>query len=99
MVFIRCAYRRRINLHRYEHRYFLVGGSGGRLSVLFKLTTLIPGLALGARRLHDINKRAWWLLMWLIVWLVIPMILLLVWVARQGDNGPNKYGLDLRNHP
>ena len=72
---------------------------GGLFSVLFKLATLIPGLALGARRLHDINKSAWWLLMWLIVWLVIPMILLLVWAARQGDNGPNKYGLDFRNQP
>jgi uncharacterized membrane protein YhaH (DUF805 family) len=71
----------------------------GLLSVLFKLATLIPGLALGARRLHDINKSAWWLLMWLIVWLVIPMILLLVWAARRGDNGPNNYGLDLRDQP
>ena len=99
VVFICYAYRHRIYPHRYEHRYFLVGGSGGLLSVLFKLATLIPGLALGARRLHDINKSAWWLLMWLIVWLVIPMILLLVWAARQRDNGPNKYGLDLRNQP
>ena len=71
----------------------------GLLSVLFKLATLIPGFALGARRLHDINKRGWWLLMRLIVWLVIPMIFLLVWAARRGDNGPNKYGLDLRNQP
>ena len=71
----------------------------GLFSVSFKLATLIPSLALGARRLHDINKSAWWLLMWLIVWLVIPMILLLVWAARRGDNGPNQYGLDLRNQP
>ena len=70
---------------------------GGLLSVLFKFATLIPVLALGARRLHDINKSAWWLLMRLIVWLVISVILLLVWVARRRDNGPNKYGLDLRN--
>ena len=71
----------------------------GLLCALFEIGTLIPGLALGARRLHDINKSAWWLLMWLIVWLVIPMILLRVWAARQGDNGPNKYVLDLRNQP
>ena len=71
----------------------------GLLCTLFEIGTLIPGLALGARRLHDINKSAWLLLMWLIVWLVIPMILLLVWAARQGDNGPNKYGLDFRNQP
>ena len=71
----------------------------GLLCTLFEIGTLIPGLALGARRLHDINKSAWWLLMWLIVWLVIPMILLLVWAVRRGDNGPNQYGLDLRNQP
>ena len=72
---------------------------GGLLSVLFKLATLIPSLSLGARRLHDINNSAWWSLMRLIVWLVIPMIILLIWVARRGDNGPNKYGLDHRIQP
>ena len=60
----------------------------GLLSGLFKLATLIPGLALGARRLHDIDKSAWWLLMWLsfllIIPMIIPVIVLLVWAARQG---------------
>ena len=75
----------------------------GLLSGLFKLATLIPGLALGARRLHDINKSAWWLLMWLsfllIIPMIIPMIVLLVWAARQGDNGTNRYGPDPRGQP
>ena len=71
----------------------------GLLSGLFKLATLIPGLALGARRLHDINKSAWWLLMWFILWLIIPVIVLLVWAARQGDNGTNRYGPDPRGQP
>ena len=66
----------------------------GLVSGLFGLGTLIPGLALGARRLHDINKSGWWLLMWLIFWLIIPLIVLLLWAAKQGDNGPNKYGSD-----
>jgi uncharacterized membrane protein YhaH (DUF805 family) len=48
----------------------------GLLSGLFGLGTLIPALALGARRLHDINKSGWWLLMWLICWLIIPAKLL-----------------------
>ena len=64
----------------------------GLLSGLFGLGTLIPGLALGARRLHDINKSGWWLLMWLICWLIIPLIVLLVWAAKHGNNEPNKYG-------
>ncbi|HIM48483.1 MAG TPA: DUF805 domain-containing protein [Dehalococcoidia bacterium] len=71
----------------------------GLLSGLFKLATLIPGLALGARRLHDINKSAWWLLMWLSFLLIIPVIVLLVWAARQGDNGTNRYGPDPRGQP
>ena len=64
----------------------------GLLSGLFGLGTLLPGLALGARRLHDINKSGWWLLIWLICWLIIPLIVLLVWAAKHGDNGLNKYG-------
>ena len=71
----------------------------GLLSGLFKLATLIPGLALGARRLHDINKSAWWLLMWLSFLLIIPVIVLLVWAARQGDNGTNRYGPAPRGQP
>ena len=75
----------------------------GLLSGLFKLATLIPGLALGARRLHDINKSAWWLLMWLsfllIIPMIIPVIVWLVWAARQGDNGTNRYGPDPRGQP
>lgn len=75
----------------------------GLLSGLFKLATLIPGLALGARRLHDINKSAWRLLVWLsfllIIPMIIPVIVLLVWAARQGDNGTNRYGPDPRGQP
>ena len=71
----------------------------GLLSGLSKLATLIPGLALGARRLHDINKSAWWLLTWLSFLLIIPVIVLLVWAARQGDNGTNRYGPDPRGQP
>ena len=64
----------------------------GVLNGLFMFATVIPGLALSARRLHDINKSGWWLLMWLICWLIIPLIVLLVWAAKHGDNEPNKYG-------
>ena len=30
-----------------------------RIGILFGLAVLIPGLALGTRRLHDINKSGW----------------------------------------
>jgi uncharacterized membrane protein YhaH (DUF805 family) len=64
----------------------------------FTLATLIPGLALGSRRLHDINKTGWWQLMWLGSFLCIPMVVLIVWAIKHGDAGPNTYGIDPR-HP
>jgi len=35
----------------------------GPLTALLVLATIVPGLAVGARRLHDTNRSAWWLLL------------------------------------
>jgi len=40
-------------------------GDSGLLGFLFELATLVPSFALGARRLHDINRTGWWLLWFL----------------------------------
>ena len=61
------------------------------------LVTLIPSPALGARRLHDINRTGWWLLLLLVP--VIGWIVLIVWAIKRGDDGPNKYGPDPRQAP
>jgi uncharacterized membrane protein YhaH (DUF805 family) len=70
-------------------------GAESLLRTLFGLATLIPGLALGARRLHDINKSGWWQLMWLGAVLVIPMIVIWVWAAKRGSDAENKHGPSL----
>ena len=74
-----------------------------RIGILFGLAVLIPGLALGTRRLHDINKSGWWLLMWFCIFLVrfgifliAPVIVLIVWHTKPSDEGTNKYGPDPR---
>ena len=74
-----------------------------RIGILFGLAVLIPGLALGTRRLHDINKSGWWLLMWfgifLIrfgIFLIVPVIVLIAWHTKRSDEGTNKYGPDPR---
>jgi uncharacterized membrane protein YhaH (DUF805 family) len=69
-----------------------VVGVGNLLDDLFGLGTLIPSLALGARRLHDINRTGWWQLMWFAFFLFIPVLVLLYWGARQGGAGVNRYG-------
>ena len=74
-----------------------------RIGILFGLAVLIPGLALGTRRLHDINKSGWWLLMWfgifLIrfgIFLIVAVIVLIAWHTKRSDEGTNKYGPDPR---
>ena len=66
--------------------------SNGLLSGVFRLAILIPSFALGARRLHDINRSGWWQLLWLV--LLIGWIILIVWATRKGDEGPNQHGSD-----
>ena len=75
----------------------LAGGynsGGGRmiaaLSGLVSIALLIPGITVGVRRLHDIGKSGWYLLLWLIP--VIGWIILLVWFCRDSDPGDNQYG-------
>ena len=55
------------------------------------LGLLLPGLAVSVRRLHDLDRTGWWML---IVLTVIGGILLLIWDCMQGTNGPNQYGPD-----
>jgi uncharacterized membrane protein YhaH (DUF805 family) len=58
------------------------------LSSLFSLAVLLPSLAVGARRLHDTDRSAWFLLLWLIP--VIGWIILIVWAIQEGKE-PNRF--------
>ena len=69
----------------------------GFIGSLFGLAIIIPGLAVGARRLHDIGKSGWWQLLWFAI--VVGWIILWVWAIRQGNRGQNHYGLDPRTTP
>jgi uncharacterized membrane protein YhaH (DUF805 family) len=42
---------------------FSAGSRGGLLANLFSLATLIPSLAVSVRRLHDVDKSGWWILL------------------------------------
>ncbi len=53
------------------------------------LGLLLPGLAVGARRLHDIGKTGWLLLLWIIP--LIGWVLLIYW-AVQPSGPANEYG-------
>ncbi len=68
------------------------GMGGGLLNTIWSLATLLPAIAVGARRLHDIDRSGWWLLIGLIP--VIGAIVLIVFFATKGTLGPNRFGDD-----
>ena len=122
------------------------------LSALLFVAVLLPNLAVTARRLHDIGKSGWWVLLWIVLglgpWLILLALVAgavfssaylagtasgpveavsdlvtgfaltwilaivgfifalvislavviweIVWLVRQGETGPNRYGADPR---
>lgn len=67
-------------------------GEFGLLSNLWSLAILLPSLAAGARRLHDTDRSAWWLLIMLLP--LIGVIVLIVFFAQKGTDGANRFGPD-----
>jgi uncharacterized membrane protein YhaH (DUF805 family) len=64
-------------------------GNNGLLGILVALALLVPGLAVGVRRLHDTGRSGWWLLIALIP--LVGAIVLLVFFV-QDSHADNQYG-------
>ncbi len=67
----------------------------GWLSTIYGLAVLVPSLAVGVRRMHDIGKSGWWLFINIIPFVGwIWFIVLVVTDSQTGDNqyGPNPKG-------
>ncbi|MBD2768960.1 DUF805 domain-containing protein [Hymenobacter sp. BT664] len=58
------------------------------LSNLYSLVVFIPGTAVSIRRMHDVGKSGWFIL--------IPIYNLIL-AATEGTRGPNEYGPDPKN--
>jgi len=73
---------------------FLLGAVTGAISedlnAIVALATLIPSLAVGARRLHDTNRSGWWQLLWIIP--VIGWIVVIIFLAQEGESTGNQFG-------
>lgn len=68
----------------------LFGKLGNVLTCIWSLAILLPYLGLGARRLHDINKSGWLMLVCMIP--LVGFILLIIWWAKAGDTAENRFG-------
>jgi len=62
----------------------------GMLGGLYSLAVLLPGIAVGVRRLHDTDRSGWWLLISLIP--VIGWIVLIVFFVQDSTPGENRFG-------
>ena len=60
-------------------------------SAITSLVLLLPGIAVSVRRLHDLDRTGWWILISLTI---IGIILLIVWFCMKGTGGPNRFGPD-----
>jgi len=53
------------------------------VSVIYSLAVLVPGIAVGVRRMHDIGRSGWWIL--------FPFVNL-VFLCLDSQPGDNEYG-------
>jgi uncharacterized membrane protein YhaH (DUF805 family) len=60
------------------------------LGPLFTLATIIPAIAVSVRRLHDIGKSGWWVLLHLIP--IIGFLVMLYFYVQPTEPGENEYG-------
>ena len=75
----------------------LVGPSGGDsangqslLLSVYTLALLIPSIAVGVRRLHDIGRTGWWMLISLIPF--IGILILIIFFVQDSEPKENQYG-------
>ena len=62
------------------------------LGALFSLAVLLPSIAVGVRRLHDLDKSGWWYLLILIP--LVGTLVLIFFFVQKGTEGPNRFGPD-----
>ncbi|MDV3351166.1 DUF805 domain-containing protein [Leptolyngbyaceae cyanobacterium CCMR0082] len=55
------------------------------LSFIYNLAVLIPSIAVGIRRMHDVDRSGWW---------ILCPIVNLVFAVTDGTAGSNKFGPD-----
>ncbi|MCM3702821.1 DUF805 domain-containing protein [Paenibacillus macerans] len=69
---------------------FIHSSVGMILGYIYMLAVLLPSLAVGVRRLHDIGKSGWMILLGLIPF--VGPIIILVFNCLDSEPGDNQYG-------
>lgn len=73
-------------------------GTMGIIGLIYCFAILLPGIGVSIRRLHDIGKTGWWLLIAFVPLLgAIVLLIFMVLDSQPGDNqyGPNPKGVSV----
>ena len=71
----------------------IFGNRAGVLNLLFRLALLVPIVCVTARRLHDVNRSGWWMLIPLTVIGIIPYFYWTVKKPEDNEEGrENQWG-------
>ena len=63
---------------------------GKTLAGIYSLVVILPGICLSIRRLHDISKNGWWLLLCFVPF--VGVIILIVFFCLDSQPDKNQYG-------
>jgi uncharacterized membrane protein YhaH (DUF805 family) len=64
----------------------------GMIGLIYALAVLLPSIAVTVRRLHDIGKSGWWMLIALIP--LLGIIILLIFAVMDSKPEENQYGIN-----
>lgn len=68
----------------------MTGGIGGVAVILFYIATIVISVMFGKRRLNDLNRSGWFILLFIIP--IINLLLIIYMIFFSGTDGDNNYG-------
>jgi uncharacterized membrane protein YhaH (DUF805 family) len=69
----------------------------GLFSMFYAVLMLIPSIAVGVRRLHDIGRSGWWMFLALIP--ILGSLVLIYFFTIDSETGDNQYGQNPKEPP
>jgi uncharacterized membrane protein YhaH (DUF805 family) len=60
--------------------------------LIIQLGLLLPGFTVAFRRLHDVDKSGWWMLILFLP--IIGLLIYLYFMIKKGTEGENRFGAD-----